>query len=84
MLLSVPLTMVLKIMLESSTRWSPWAILLDTPEDVLKLAAAGAGEAPGTLSPAQQVAAAAAAEALRHSLAPPAQTDDDGPLDDRE
>ncbi|MBW2527556.1 MAG: AI-2E family transporter [Deltaproteobacteria bacterium] len=49
MLLSVPLTMVLKIMLESSNRWSPWAILLDTPEETTELAeAAAAGKAPPT------------------------------------
>lgn len=48
MLLSVPLTMVLKIMLESSNRWSPWAILLDTPEEAAELAAAAAARVPAS------------------------------------
>lgn len=33
MLLSVPLTMVVKIMLENSEEWSPWAVLLDPGEE---------------------------------------------------
>lgn len=33
MFLSVPLTMVVKIMLESSEEWSPWATLLDPGEE---------------------------------------------------
>lgn len=40
MLLSVPLTMIVKIMLESSDRWKPWAILLDPPEEAVALATA--------------------------------------------
>jgi AI-2 transport protein TqsA len=82
MLLSVPLTMVVKIMLESSTEWAPVAALLDGPTahppPRLAVALAARVSRPPAATPAEppttpaEPATPAAAPTPRASQAPPA------------